>query len=281
MARPKGLSDAAVTDCAVILARGLGTRMRARHGDSPITDAQREAARHGAKAMMPFGRPFLDYSLSHLADAGIRTAILVIGPEHTDVRDYFHRTAVGRRVTIEFAIQDQPLGTADAVRAAAHQVGDRSFLVLNGDNLYPTAAIRELRLHDDRGLVAFNAESLIRESGIEAERILKFALLEIDDHRNLIDIHEKPPADHPLALKSRRDVSMNLWRFTPRIFSSIDHIQPSARGEFEIQDAVRYDMGSLHAQYRCLASDEPVIDLSSQHDIEGVARRLALLDPRP
>ncbi len=270
-----------MTECAVILARGLGTRMRRSRSESLISSDQREAAQHGAKAMMPFGRPFLDYSLSHLADAGIRTAILVIGPEHTQVRDYFQRTAEGRRVSISFAIQERPLGTADAVRAAAHQVGERPFLVLNGDNLYPTNAIRQLRTHEGRGLVAFNADALIRASGIEAERILKFALLEIDERQHLVDIHEKPSADHPLALKPSRDVSMNLWRFTPSIFLSIDGIHLSARGELEIQDAVRNDMRASDSAYHCFRSDEPVLDLSSQHDIEGVAHRLAALDPRP
>jgi glucose-1-phosphate thymidylyltransferase len=255
--------------------------MRHSHGHAPINREQQEAARHGAKAMMPFGRPFLDYSLSHLADAGIRTAILVIGPEHEDVRHYFQRTGEHRRVAIDFAIQDQPLGTADAVRAAARQVGDRPFLVLNGDNLYPTAAIHQLRLHHDRGLVAFDAEALIRESGIDAQRILKFALLEIDEDQYLVDIHEKPAPDHPLARQPRRDVSMNLWRFTPSIFSAIDRIGLSVRGELELQDAVRHDLRMPDARYRCFPSDQPVIDLSSQQDIEGVARRLASLDPRP
>jgi len=270
-----------MTESAVILARGLGTRMRASHGDPAINRAQLEAARQGAKAMMPFARPFLDYSLSHLADAGIREAIVVIGPEHSEVRDYFQRTAIGRRVAITFAVQDRPLGTADAVRAAAHAIGVPSFLVLNGDNLYPTSAIRQLRLHDGRGLVAFDADALIRGGGMEPERILKFALLEMNDRQHLIDIHEKPPADHPLVQKPKRVVSMNLWRFTSSIFSAIDRIGVSARGEYEIQDAVRLDMRADNAHYRCLPSDEAVIDLSSQTDIENVSQRLAALDPRP
>jgi dTDP-glucose pyrophosphorylase len=270
-----------MTDCAVILARGLGTRMRASHGDPAISAVQLEAARQGAKAMMPFARPFLDYSLSHLADAGIREAIIVIGPEHSDVRDYFRRTAVGRRVGIQFAVQEQALGTANAVRAAADTIGPPAFLVLNGDNLYPPSAIRQLRLHDGRGLVAFSADALIRGSGMEAERILKFALLEMNDSQHLVDIHEKPAADHPLAIKPTRHVSMNLWRFTSSIFSAIDRIDISARGEYEIQDAVRLDMRETGAHYRCFRSDDPVIDLSSQRDIEAVSRRLAGMAPRP
>src|SRR2546422_8404795 len=57
---------------AVILARGLGTRMR-RSDPTAVLDARQAAvAETGVKAMIPVGRPFLDYSLSALADAGYR-----------------------------------------------------------------------------------------------------------------------------------------------------------------------------------------------------------------
>ncbi|WP_353066467.1 hypothetical protein [Arcanobacterium hippocoleae] len=66
----------------VVLARGLGTRMRKAAAGAELTGAQAEAASLGAKAMMPIGRPFLDHCLHAYADAGITEACLVIGPEH-------------------------------------------------------------------------------------------------------------------------------------------------------------------------------------------------------
>ena len=79
---------------AVILARGMGTRMRRAEGDSPQLDAQQaQMADSGLKAMIPVGRPFLDYVLSGLADAGFREVCLVIGPEHGIVRDYYREAA--------------------------------------------------------------------------------------------------------------------------------------------------------------------------------------------
>ncbi len=77
---------------AIILARGLGTRMRERaQGGAAMDAAQAEAADRGVKAMIPIGRPFLDYVLSALADAGYTEACLVIGPEHDAIRDYYER----------------------------------------------------------------------------------------------------------------------------------------------------------------------------------------------
>ena len=103
---------------AVIMARGLGTRMRKPDESTPLNNAQLAAAGAGIKAMIPIGRPFLDYVLSGLADAGFSHVGLVIGPEHQVVRDYYSIQAPPKRIHVDFAIQQQPLGTADAVLAA-------------------------------------------------------------------------------------------------------------------------------------------------------------------
>jgi glucose-1-phosphate thymidylyltransferase len=246
-----------------------------------LAPEQATAAAHGAKAMMPFGRPFLDYSLSRLADAGITRAVLVLGPEHDEVRRYFDDTRIGRRVDVEFAIQAEPLGTANAVRAAKAQIHGGTFLVLNGDNLYPTETIRRLANLGAQGLAAFTAQSLIERGGLSSARLLKFALLEISPDDVLIDIHEKPAPDHPLALRSERYVSMNLWSFSSSIFDACDAITPSPRGEFELQDAVRLDQTRTGLPYRCIISEETVLDLSSQADIAHVAGHLTKMTPAP
>ena len=58
-------------DKAVILARGLGTRMRRQEEGVELSDEQRAAADSGQKAMIRFGRPFLDYVLMrHFGEVG-------------------------------------------------------------------------------------------------------------------------------------------------------------------------------------------------------------------
>jgi UDP-N-acetylglucosamine diphosphorylase / glucose-1-phosphate thymidylyltransferase / UDP-N-acetylgalactosamine diphosphorylase / glucosamine-1-phosphate N-acetyltransferase / galactosamine-1-phosphate N-acetyltransferase len=271
------------TTQAVILARGLGSRMRAAVAASS-TPAQQAAAAQGAKGMMPFARPFLDYSLAALADAGIHDAVLVVAPEEQpgvrEMREYFLRTAAGRRVAIRFAVQREPLGTADAVAAAAGAVEDAPFLVLNSDNLYPTPDMAALAELGTTGLVAYEADSLVARSGLERERVLKFALLDLDATDHLRAIHEKPAADDPLAQRAERWVSMNLWSFTPAIFAACARVQPSPRGELELQDAVTLAMAE-GMPFRVVRSHEGVLDLSSRLDIENVGRRLEALDPRP
>ena len=130
---------------AVILARGLGTRMR-KSDDSAVLDlAQMDAAGSGVKAMIPIGKPFLDYVLSMLADAGYSLVCLVIGPEHQVIRDYYTIQSPPKRVQIDFAIQEKPLGTADAVLAAKEFAGGDLFLAINSDNYYPLTALSAMR----------------------------------------------------------------------------------------------------------------------------------------
>ena len=73
---------------AVIMARGLGTRMRRADADATLSATQSAAAESGVKGMIPIRRPFLEYVISALADAGITDVVLVIGPEHDGMRRY-------------------------------------------------------------------------------------------------------------------------------------------------------------------------------------------------
>ncbi|HEU4721830.1 MAG TPA: nucleotidyltransferase family protein [Gemmatimonadaceae bacterium] len=272
------------TTRAVILARGLGTRMRrdAEAVGETLTDEQRRAAERGAKGMMPLGaRPFLDYVLSALADAGIQSVTLVVGPESHEMREYFERIAPPQRLRIGFAVQEEPRGTADAVRAARAAVGDETFLVLNSDNYYPVQAYADLAAIGAPGLVAFEAETLVREGGLEPERVLRYALLDTDDEGWLRTVREKPDMDDPLARRAERWVSMNLWSFGPRIFDACDRIAPSPRGELEIQDAVNLAIREMGERFRVLPMRAGVLDLSSRADVGFVAARLAGIEPRP
>ncbi len=276
------VAPATRTTQAVILARGLGTRMRRDNG-AALDAGQATAAARGAKGMMPFARPFLDYVLSVLADAGITEAVVVIGPPPEDaaIREYFAATAAGRRATVSFAVQREPRGTADALLAARDVVRRAPFLMLNSDNFYPLDSCSALAALGAAGLVAFDADTLTRESGIEPERVLRYALVDADADGWLRAIHEKPDAEHPLAQSSQRWVSMNLWSFTPRIFDACARVTPSARGELELADAVTIAMRDLGERFRVLPMRGAVLDLSSRADVGFVAQRLASITPRP
>jgi glucose-1-phosphate thymidylyltransferase len=266
---------ARLVEKAVILARGLGTRMRRQDDAAALDGEQAAVADSGVKAMIPIGRPFLDYVLSGLADAGYRQVCLVIGPEHHAVREHYGRTAVPSRISIAFAIQERPLGTADALAAAAAFAGHDRFLMINSDNYYPVAAFEALRSLGAPGLAVFERDSLVRDGNVDAARVRQFAIVRMSRASELEDIIEKPDAAAIDALGPEVFVSMNCWVFGPPIFRACANIGLSPRGELELTDAVRYSMASLGERYTVLPFHAPVLDLSSRADISSVAARLA------
>jgi len=258
------------TPIAVILARGLGTRMRRTDADAALADDQARVADTGMKAMIPIGRPFLDYVLSGLADAGIIDVCLVIGPEHTSVREYYDRTAKPERVRIAFAVQEKPLGTADAVSAAGRVVGARDFLVLNSDNYYPVEAYRALAALEGPGLVAFE-----RDSNVPADRIGQFAIVRIGADETMVEVIEKPDAATLASCGDEVYLSMNCWRFDSSVLEACRRVRPSARGELELPDAVRLAQREAGTRFHVVRMKAGVLDLSSRGDIASVADRLA------
>ena len=266
---------------AVIMARGLGTRMRKSDETAVLNDQQEEVAGIGVKAMIPIGRPFLDYVLNELANAGYSDVCLVIGPEHSLIRDYYQVDAPPRRIRIHFAEQEEPLGTADAVLAASDFSGEDLFLVINSDNYYPLDALKALREVGSPGVALFDRDVLVAESNVQEERILKFAVAKIDRDGYLERIFEKPSEDTVRELGEPVYVSMNCWIFSPRIFTACRSISPSERGELELSDAIQFAVDNLKEKFKVLTYRAPVLDMSSRADIADVARTLEGIQPDP
>ena len=265
---------------AVILARGLGTRMRSADEDVAIDRRQARAADTGMKGMIPIGRPFLDYVLSGLADAGFTDVCLVIGPEHDAVRDHYSREVIPARVRVHFAVQERPLGTADAVLASEAFAAGGPIVVLNSDNYYPVSVLEALRGLGEAGLAGFDREALVRSSNIDDARVARYAVLDVGPDNLLRGIVEKPDAATWARVGAHAQISMNCWRFGPAIFEAARRITPSPRGELELADAVLYAMLELGERFRVIPVREGVLDLSTRADIPEVARRLAGIEVR-
>ncbi len=265
---------------AVIMAGGLGSRMRRRDETATLEASQVAAADAGVKGMIPIKRPFLDYVLSTLADAGITDVLLVIGPSHDAVRQYFTVEAPPRRVRLRFAVQPAPIGTANAVTVAADALGDAPFLVLNADNYYPIDAIRALAADDSAGVVAFDRDALVRDGNIDAERVRAFAVLDVGEDGWLRGIIEKPGDAVDLTSASAQWVGMNLWAVTPAIVEACRRVPMSARGEFELPEAVGLALRE-GVPVRAVQHSAPVLDLSRRTDIARVVERLSSVDPHP
>jgi dTDP-glucose pyrophosphorylase len=265
------------TTKVVILARGLGKRMRKSDESTKIGANQAAVADIGLKAMIPMatgnGRPFLDYLLSTLADAGLTDVCLVIGPEHSAVRNHYERDAVPSRIRLQFAIQEQALGTANAVLSAEEFAGDDRFAVINSDNFYPAEALSALHSLTEPAIVGFDRDVLVRLGNVPAERTARFGALDIDPEGYLRRILISPTEQ---MLKSGDSIysSMNCFLFTKEIFDACREVPLSARGEYELPQAVHHAIDRGMMRFKVVRISAPVLDMSSRGDIGAVAEHL-------
>jgi dTDP-glucose pyrophosphorylase len=267
-----------LVDRAVILARGLGTRMRSAQESARLDAPQSAAADSGMKAMIPFGRPFLDFVLSGLADAGYQSACIVIGPEHSVVQEHYARIKP-TRIGVQFAIQEKAIGTADAVLTAQKFANGREFVVLNGDNLYPLEVLAALRELGEPGAVMFDEDALVRNSNIPAERIRAFAYGKVNGDGYLTELVEKPDETRAAELRVDALISMNCWRLASEIFAACKRVTISSRGEYELPVAVR-EAVRAGMKLKIVRSTAGVLDLSRRSDISAVAERLKEIQVR-
>lgn len=107
---------------AVVLAGGLGTRLRSAVNDVP-------------KPMAPIqGRPFLERLLDYWIGQGVQRAVLAVGYMHETIRKHFGDKY--RDCAITYSVEQQPLGTGGALVQALSLVQAKTFLVLNGDTYF-------------------------------------------------------------------------------------------------------------------------------------------------
>ncbi|MCX6286358.1 MAG: nucleotidyltransferase family protein [Bacteroidetes bacterium] len=107
---------------AIILAGGFGTRLQTVVNDVPKSMA------------IVNGRPFLEYLLDYLVKQGVSRAVLSVGYKRELIRDHFKNRY--RTLELEYAVEEEPLGTGGGIRLSFWRVkGDRA-VVLNGDSLF-------------------------------------------------------------------------------------------------------------------------------------------------
>ncbi len=115
-----------MTTCeAIVLAGGLGTRLRPLVSDRPKPMAEIN------------GRPFLAYLLDDLISRGITRIILSVGYRHEVIRDFFGK--LYRGCELVYAVEDTPLGTGGALCLALGLARSAELFVVNGDTWFPVS----------------------------------------------------------------------------------------------------------------------------------------------
>jgi len=257
---------------AVVLAAGAGSRMR-RSDHDRIDPGNREAVRGGLKGLIRFhDRPFIDYVIQSLIDAGLDDICLVISTDRNRLWDYYEAMAevmTGGRLT--FATQDVPRGTAHALLSAETFTGSEPFVIVNCDNLYPVESLTALKKLPPPALALFDREGLLR-GNVSLERLADMSLVETDDENCLTRMIEKPGREESATFDPSAAISMNSWHFGPEIYDACRAIPPHpVREEYELPSAALHLVNEEGYCLRTARFSLPVYDLTSAPDVASVA----------
>lgn len=204
----------------VILAAGKGSRLY------PVTKVV-------PKPLLPIvNKPTLAYAFDQLKGCGISEVCVVVGDNEKVMRESLgDGSAFGLKLS--FVRQDDPKGLAHAVGFAKEFVGGDDFVLYLGDAIY------------DRPLAPFVEQ--FKASGAANLNLVKevadprrFGVANVVDGR-IVKLVEKP------AQPESNLAMAGMYVFGPQIWDVLPELQPSARGEYEITDAIQVlvDQGEL------------------------------------
>jgi glucose-1-phosphate thymidylyltransferase len=203
----------------LILSGGKGTRLR------PITHTS-------AKQLVPVAnKPVLFYGIEAMAEAGIEEIGIIIAPETGAEIERVAGDGARFGVRITYILQDEPLGLAHAVLTAEPFLGESPFVMYLGDNLLQggiTDLVAAFREHEPDALILLTPVADPENYGVA-----ELAAAPAGETGRVVRLVEKPPEPATdLAL-------VGVYMFTGQVHEAARAIEPSARGELEITDAIQ------------------------------------------
>lgn len=176
---------------AIVLAGGLGTRLRSVVSDLP-------------KPMAPIGdKPFLEYILKYLQKNGITRVILSVGYKWETIKEYFGYK--WENIELVYSVEDEPLGTGGAIKKAITQVKNEKVYIINGDTFFDV---------DLKNLVLENNSKLIL-SLKQMKEFDRYGCVESDDNNLVTAFTEK-------GYKQSGNINGGIYLALKNIFDNFD-----------------------------------------------------------
>jgi glucose-1-phosphate thymidylyltransferase len=222
----------------VVLAGGKATRLH------PLT-------RVTNKHLLPiYDKPLIYYPLEAMARAGVEEVLLITNPEHAGHFLQLLRTGDEFGLKLTYELQERPGGLAHAVGLAESFARGSRLLVLLGDNIFThdlRPAVEQFR-GQERGAVIF---------AVEVQEPQHYGVVEMHEGR-VVGIEEKPAAPKSNLAQT------GIYLYDERVFSFMQRLSPSGRGELEITDLNNIYVGE--GTMRCEVLDGYWIDAGTSHD---------------
>ncbi|MFH0952665.1 MAG: sugar phosphate nucleotidyltransferase [Patescibacteria group bacterium] len=197
-------------DIAVVSAAGRGTRMK---------ELTKERPKHLIEVN---GRPFISYLLDNIVAAGFKKIVLVVGHNKEKFDDFLSQYNYPVKVIEQPMSDNDDYGTAIPIKYAQPEVGDNQFVAVAGDHYFTTADLKKLVIDDKLNYIGAAKVDDPRQYGVA----------QYDSDGFLEKIVEKP--ENPASSL----VNVSLYKFQSEVFSIINSLDKSPRGEYEITDAL-------------------------------------------
>ncbi|RKE21279.1 glucose-1-phosphate thymidylyltransferase [Streptomyces sp. TLI_171] len=199
---------------ALVLSGGSGTRLR------PFTYSM-------PKQLIPIAnRPVLEHVLQNIREIGVTEIGVIVGDRRPAIEAVL---GDGSRlgVQITYIDQEQPLGLAHCVSLAREFLGEDDFVMYLGDNMLPGGVVAIAEDFRDRRPAAQVVVYKVADPRA-------FGVAEVAADGTVLRLVEKPQ-------QPRTDLALiGVYFFTPAIHKAVAEIEPSARGELEITDAIQW-----------------------------------------
>ncbi len=240
----------------LILAGGAGSRLY------PLT-------RVVSKQLLPvYDKPMIYYPLSTLMQAGIREILLITTPHEQALFQRLLDDGSQWGIDVNYAVQDEPRGLADAYRVGADFVGQRPSCLILGDNIFHGGGMRELL---SRAQQRASGATVFGYAVSDPER---YGVVEMDHDGRVLSLEEKPARP-----KSNYAVT-GLYFYDGQAVERAASLQPSARGELEITDLNRRYLEAGELVVERMGRGYAWLDTGTHESLQQAASYIETLESR-